>query len=110
MGVHGAGAAKHAKEYYGAIMGKPEGLQGQSYAIPTKYTAKGTAMSLEEIKEGVIRFLEYAKNNPDTRFYLTPIGTGLAGYKHSDIAPMFKGVSSNVQIPTVWIDYLIERT
>ena len=35
-GRHGKGAAKFAKDYHGAIYGRGVGLQGTSYAIPTK--------------------------------------------------------------------------
>lgn len=35
-GIHGAGAAKLAYEKFGAIKGQGFGLQGQSFAIPTK--------------------------------------------------------------------------
>ena len=35
-GRHGAGAALYARQYRGAIYGKGVGLQGNSYAIPTK--------------------------------------------------------------------------
>jgi hypothetical protein len=35
-GRHGAGSAKTAREKFGAIRGQGEGLQGNSYAIPTK--------------------------------------------------------------------------
>ena len=35
-GRHGAGAAKVAREQFGAIYGQGEGLQGNSYALPTK--------------------------------------------------------------------------
>lgn len=35
-GRHGAGAAKIAREQFGAIYGQGEGLQGNAYAIPTK--------------------------------------------------------------------------
>lgn len=35
-GRHGAGAAKIARLQFGAVYGKGEGLQGYSYAIPTK--------------------------------------------------------------------------
>jgi hypothetical protein len=35
-GRHGAGAALAALKDHGAIYGRGEGLQGQSYAIPTK--------------------------------------------------------------------------
>lgn len=35
-GIHGAGAASVAKAQFGAIEGQGEGLQGESYALPTK--------------------------------------------------------------------------
>lgn len=35
-GRHGAGAAKVARERFGAVYGQGEGLQGNAYAIPTK--------------------------------------------------------------------------
>ena len=35
-GRHGAGAAKVAREKFGAIYGQGEGLQGNAYALPTK--------------------------------------------------------------------------
>lgn len=35
-GRHGAGAAKVAREKFGAVYGQGEGLQGSSYALPTK--------------------------------------------------------------------------
>ena len=41
-GRHGAGAALFAKNNFGAIYGKSEGLQGNSYAIPTKDISKHT--------------------------------------------------------------------
>lgn len=34
-GNHAGGAARIAVEKFGAVMGQAEGLQGQSYAIPT---------------------------------------------------------------------------
>lgn len=63
QGIHGAGAAKWAKQYRGAIQGQGEGRQGQSYAIPTKSTPWVT-LPLEAIRTHVERFLEYAKETP----------------------------------------------
>ena len=34
-GRHGAGSAKIAMNYWGAVYGQGEGLQGRSYALPT---------------------------------------------------------------------------
>ena len=63
-GIHTGGAALTAKRKFGAIMGQGEGLQGQSYGIPTMH---GPA---EEIKPFVDRFIEFAKKHPDYRILL----------------------------------------
>lgn len=97
-GRHGAGAAKWAVQNRGAIYGQGEGLQGNSYGIPTKDERIKT-LPLKEIKVHVDRFLAIARSRPDLEFQLTPIGCGLAGYKHEQIAPMFDGAPANVRMP-----------
>jgi hypothetical protein len=97
-GVHGAGAAKLAREKFGAQMGVGIGITGQCYAIPTKDEMIWT-LPLTRIEEYVIDFLEYAKENSDKTFLVTQIGCGLAGYTPEDIAPMFKNHPNNVIIP-----------
>lgn len=96
-GIHGAGAAKFAREHHGAILGRGTGLQGTSYAIPTKYDPY-KVMPLVEINEYVKVFLEFAKKNPEYNFNVTAIGCGLAGYDPKQIAPMFKDHSENVHL------------
>lgn len=103
LGIHKRGAAKFALDYCEAILGKGHGLQGYSYAIPTKKTPYIT-LSLEKIKKYVDIFREFALNNSHINFHITPIGTGLAGYKHTDIAPMFKNMPTNCFLPLEWID------
>lgn len=100
LGVHGAGAALDARKYFNAKPGNPEGPQGQAYAIPTKDT-HFNALSLYEISKGVERFLSYAYAHPSTIFYVTPIGTGLAGYTLADIAPFFDQKTENVRLSWV---------
>lgn len=101
-GRHGRGAARDAVINYGAIYGKGEGIQGDSYAIPTKDENLHT-LPLVEIKKGVDRFLEFARKNPQLFFNLTAIGTGLAGYSHTDMAPMFKDAPSTCRLPAEWV-------
>ncbi len=97
-GRHGKGAALHAARYHGAFYGRGEGLQGRSYAIPTKDRLLRT-LSLCQIAEGVDRFLAYAREHPELRFRLTAIGCGLAGYTPEAIAPMFAQAPDNVVPP-----------
>ena len=107
-GRHGKGAALYARENYGAKYGVGHGRTGYSYAIPTKdYKLK--TLPLDAIKIYVGQFIEYAKDNPQLNFMLTPIGTGLAGYTHSQIAPMFCGCPSNVEFPEEWSSWRLYR-
>lgn len=100
-GRHGAGAARHAHQHHGAIYGQGTGLQGRSYAIPTKDAHLGI-LPLVNIHASVIKFLTYATEHPELKFFVTRIGCGLAGYKDSDIAPMFKDAPPNCTLPDGW--------
>ena len=100
-GRHGKGAAYYAKKNHGAEYGIGKGRTGMAYAIPTK-NEKIKVLPLHEIKKYVNDFIEYAKSHPELEFFVTAIGTGLAGYDHSEIAPMFKNCPSNCELPKVW--------
>ena len=100
-GRHGKGAAKFALEKFGAIYGQGCGLQGSSYAIPTK-DEKLKTLHLWQIQLSVLEFVNFAKLHPDLTFNVTRIGCGLAGYTEDDIAPMFRGSPKNVILPKGW--------
>lgn len=104
-GRHGAGAALWARKHRGAIYGQGEGYQGNSYAIPTKDGLLRT-LPTKAISEAVDRFLDFARSRRDLQFQVTPIGCGLAGYKPSQIAGMFRGSPVNVQLPREFLDNL----
>jgi hypothetical protein len=106
-GKHGAGAALYARQKYGAIYGQARGRQGNSYAIVTKDLNIGTrSISLVNIAKEVDEFIRYAKTHPDDRFILSPIGCGLAGYKFTEIGPLFKDVPLNVVLPIEFLNYV----
>lgn len=86
-GRHGKGAALDAVKA-GALYGQGEGLQGQTYAIPTKGFAMET-LSLKEIKKYVDNFIQFATQAKELTFLVTEIGCGLAGYNKHQIAPLF---------------------
>jgi hypothetical protein len=77
-GRHGKGAALVAAREHGAIYGQGEGLQGRSYAIPTKRKPY-ERMELFEVKVGIDTFLSFAQYHPEYEFIMTEIGCGLAG-------------------------------
>ena len=100
-GRHGAGAAKTAREKYGAVYGVGEGHTGNSYAIPTKDENMRTR-GLDAIQVSINTFMEYARANHELHFHVTQIGCGLAGYKPWQIAPLFKGAPVNCILPDGW--------
>lgn len=113
-GRHGAGAALCAKEQHGAIYGKGEGIQGSSYAIPTKdgrnraisLSDPSQVLPLHEIESAVKRFLEFARSHPELTFDVTPIGCGRAGYTAAQIAPFFQGAPANCGLPPEFVEVL----
>lgn len=104
-GRHGKGAALCAYQQWGAIYGQGIGLQGKSYAIPTKDDNLRT-LPLPIINDYVDDFLLFALKHSEYTFRLTRIGCGLAGYTDDQIAPMFTGAPSNVIIPGEWKSYI----
>lgn len=106
-GIHGAGAARHAYEHHGAIMGQGIGLQGTSYALPTK-GVNISFMPLEDIGRHVAAFISFAQIRPDLTFRVTRVGCGLAGFKDTDIAPLFREALTlkNVRLPKGWRHYI----
>lgn len=112
-GIHGAGAAKFAREHRGAIPGVAIGHIGKSYAIPTKGMIQkgdqlmvGHTLPLNTIRVFVEDFLEYARNHPEYQFQVTCIGCGLAGLEHKNVAPMFDGAPPNCWFDTLWGPWL----
>ena len=94
-GMHGGGAARQAFRSFGAVMGCGVGLQGQSYAIPTMQGG------VETIKPYVDAFIDFAKAHPELFFYVTRIGCGIAGFRDSEIAPLFSAATAveNICLP-----------
>ena len=101
-GRHGKGAALTARRDYGAVYGEGRGRTGNAYAIPTK-DAHLRVRPLDAIARDVDVFLGYAQQHPELQFLVTAIGTGLAGYTHHDIAPLFKGAPVNCTLPKEWM-------
>lgn len=97
-GIHGAGSAKHAFYSHGAVWGCGIGLQGNSYAIPTKDEFINT-MDLGRIKVHVENFIAYCSDYPNYDFNVVAIRCGLAGFKPDQMAPMFKDAPPNCHLP-----------
>jgi hypothetical protein len=112
-GIHGGGAARVALDRHGAVFGRSFGMQGRSFAIPTKGTEMvrgkltvGSSLRIEKVESYVYQFIEYAKNNPQTKFQVTQIGCGLAGFTPEQIAPLFKDAPDNCLFDDAWKPFL----
>ena len=107
-GMHLGGAAKIAVTNFGATLGNPIGMQGQSYAIPTLKRAGFGKLMVDEIGEYVHDFIEFAKENCDKHFFVTPIGCGIAGFTEEEIAPLFADAMGveNISLPQSFVDVL----
>lgn len=105
-GRHGKGAALIAKQHFGAVQGISYGLIGRSFAIPTKNAFMKT-LSLERVAHFAKMFQLDVSARPETVFYLTRIGCGLAGYTDAQIAPLFAyRLLDNILYPESWVPYL----
>lgn len=117
LGYHTGGASATARKKFGAIWGQPEGLQGQSYAIPVDF-GKDVRNDLE-VKASIDRFITFAKEHEDLFFLVTRIGCGIAGYQEEEISLFFKDALGlkNVSLPKSFVkilnggevDYDLER-
>lgn len=94
-GRHAGGAARIAYNEFGAIWGNGDGIQGQSYAIPTM---QGGISTIEPYVE---KFIQYAKEHPELTFLVTRIGCGIAGFTDAEIAPLFSNAPlyNNIVLP-----------
>ena len=105
-GTHGKGAALQALKF-GAIRGVGEGIQGNTYGIPTK-NKKIKTLSISKIDKYIKNFIKYASENNHLTFLVTSIGCGYAGYNPKDIAPLFEEATKldNVYLPEEFWNFL----
>lgn len=103
-GLHQGGAARFAYTHFGAVWGEGVGLYGQSYAIPTMQG------DVETLKPYVEDFIDFAKTHPELKFFVTPIGCGIAGFIPEAVAPLFKNAFDieNIILPKRFVE-LISR-
>ena len=101
-GFHGGGAARMAMKW-GAVWGQGVGLQGQTYAIPTIHGGVG------EIKPYVNDFIAFAESHPEYKFLVTEIGCGIAGFRPTQIAPLFEKAKTveNICLPQRFVDIIL---
>ena len=120
QGRHGAGAAKVAREQFGAVYGQGEGLQGNSYALPTKdlRVIKNNgfrSISPLQIERNIAKLYTTAKQNPEKDFCIAYTNTdkpSLNGYTGKEMAQMFlnadgaDNIPENIIFSETWEKYL----
>lgn len=89
------GAAGLAAKSFGAQVGITNGPTGMCYALPTM------GVDIHILGKAILQFEQFARNNRDKTFLVTPIGCGHAGFNVEDVAPFFKGCIAlkNVMLP-----------
>lgn len=104
-GFHGGGAARVALEQFGAVWGQGVGLQGKSYAIPTMHGG------VDVIKPYVDEFIAFAREHREMRFFVTPIGCGIAGFTVEEMAPLFAAAidDENIILPEGFVKIIESR-
>ena len=104
-GVHGKGAAKTARDKFGAEYGVGEGLTGQCYAFPT---LDENRKQLDEVNllTSIENLISCAEEHPDLTFILTEVGCGLAGYTKVYIRSLFAqfALPFNIKPYKSWLD------
>jgi len=106
-GRHGKGAAKFAKDKFGAKQGQGHGLQGNSYGLVTKNLKNGyydkvtnityeksglKSVNTEQITENIKSLYKVARSHKDKLFYTAYSGNSknlLNGYTSQEMANMF---------------------
>jgi hypothetical protein len=111
-GVHGLGAAKTAVDEFGAIRNQSSGQQGKAFAVRTKMyqdnsLTKYNDLTIENKKamdkmtvEDLNALRLAALSNPNTKYYVTEIGTKLAGRTVDQMRQFFQRMNDKFGIPT----------
>lgn len=87
------------------VFGKSNYHKKQGYPIPT------IGKSLDEIQEGVKKFIEVAKANPDNRYIVHKVGYHKTDYTLQQIAPFFKEAvgMKNILLPEPMFNELTKQ-
>jgi hypothetical protein len=110
-GNHGKGAAKTALDKFGAIYNQASGRQGQSFAVRTKMYQDGNLLEYNKLRDENKKKMDSmtvqdlnnlrleALTNPDIKYYVTQIGTKLAGRTVNQMKSFFERMNNKFGIP-----------
>jgi hypothetical protein len=93
-GEHIGGAARQAYKDFGAVWGQAEGLMGNTYGIPTM------DLPIETIDWYIKEFVEFARETSNIIYYVTPVGTGIAGFTQEEMGEIWSKIDlpANVKL------------
>lgn len=100
-GAHTGGAARQARESFGAEEGVGEGMTGRCYAFPT-LDGRLNQRSNACIEKSVVRLYECCLGNPESEFLLTKVGCGIAGMDEEYMRSLFENPPKNLIPPDDW--------
>jgi O-acetyl-ADP-ribose deacetylase (regulator of RNase III) len=95
LGMHGGGAARQAHEQFGLIEGIAWGQTGQTYAFCT-LNKNFERLSNIELQEQRDKLYRWANNHQEKTFFLTAVGTGIAGIPKEEMDELFKELPKNI--------------
>lgn len=104
-GLHSVDIPLFAKQFFGAEFGIGWGLTGRTFAIPVKDRFI-RFLPLNQIKLYVDMFKTLTHSQPNMKFWVSHLGIERRGYRHSQIAPLFKNCNTNCVFPEHWKPYL----
>ena len=91
---------------YGVARGYQEGKEGKSYAIETIVRPGARrSTSLSSIKTQLMELLAFAREHPELKFLMTPVGCGYSGYTAKEMKQIWdeatakEGIPPNMVIP-----------
>lgn len=110
-GMHAGGASLMALRNFGAEWGQAEGMQGQSYAIPTDIRCEAVENTSAYMKKHIDKFIDYAKSHQEKIFLVTKVGCGSAGFDEDFMAPFFMDAldMKNVRLPREFVQILTKE-
>jgi hypothetical protein len=104
-GRHGKGAAKSARQEYGAVPGVGVGITGHAYALPTK-DHDLNPLPIDEVLRQLTSFFDVATASPHLDFRMTRVGCGLSGLPEEIIRDyVLANAPANVLLPGAWLRY-----
>ena len=123
-GRHGAGAARYARQHFGAIYGRGRGIQGRSYALVTKNLTPGyreaatgyvypkagpRSVDLRMLIKNIADLYCYALEHPDLDFYVAyqADGRNLNGFSSKMLWELFScmDIPDNIIFHESFADY-----